>query len=78
MAAAAAIPLVLSGHTHGGQVVLPGLGAPGTSRYPVLHGLWRRDGTTLFVSRGIGTVVVPLRFNCPPEVVVLTLRSARP
>ncbi|MBP1634399.1 MAG: putative metallophosphoesterase [Acidobacteria bacterium] len=77
LAAAAAVPLVLSGHTHGGQVVVPGLGAPAAARYPVVHGLGRRGGTALFVSRGIGTVVVPVRFNCPPEVVILTLRTAR-
>ncbi len=76
LAAAAAIPLVLSGHTHGGQVVLPGLGAPAAARYPVVHGLGRRGPSTLFVTRGIGTVVLPVRCNCPPEVAVLTLQPA--
>ena len=75
-AAAAGVPLVLSGHTHGGQVVLPGLGAPAATRFPVVHGLARRGGTTLFVSRGVGTVVLPVRFNCPPEVALLTLHAA--
>ena len=69
-------PLVLSGHTHGGQVVLPGLGAIAARRFPVLQGLAIRDGTSLFVSRGIGTVYVPVRYRCPPEVAVLTLRRA--
>lgn len=76
LAAAAAIPLVLSGHTHGGQIVLPGLGAPAAARYPFVHGLGRRGSSTLFVSRGVGTVVLPVRFNCPPEVAILTLATA--
>lgn len=72
-AAQLGLPLVLSGHTHGGQVVLPGLGAPAATRFPVVAGLGYRDKTTLFVSRGLGTVVVPVRLNCPPEVAILTL-----
>ncbi len=78
-AAALNIPLVLSGHTHGGQVVLPGIGAIAQQKFspavPVLAGIGRRDETTLFVSRGLGTVYVPMRVNCPPEVAVLTLRA---
>ena len=68
------VPAVLSGHTHGGQVVLPGIGALARRRFPVLAGLGRRDGTTIFVSRGVGTVYVPVRINCPPEVALVTLR----
>jgi predicted MPP superfamily phosphohydrolase len=41
----------------------------------VVAGLARSGNTTLFVSRGLGTVVLPLRLNCPPEVVVLTLQQ---
>jgi predicted MPP superfamily phosphohydrolase len=74
-AAALNVPLVLSGHTHGGQVVLPGAGAVAARKFPVVSGLARRDKTTLFVSRGVGTVYVPIRVNCAPEVVLLTLRS---
>lgn len=70
------IPLVLSGHTHGGQVVLPLAGAIAATEFPVVSGIARRGGTTIFVSRGVGTVYVPVRFNCPPEVAVLTLQSA--
>jgi predicted MPP superfamily phosphohydrolase len=66
---------VLSGHTHGGQVVLPFIGAPAAKKFPVAGGLTARGDTTLFVSRGVGTVVVPIRVNCPPEVAVLTLRG---
>ena len=74
-AAALNVPLVLSGHTHGGQVVLPGAGAIAARKFPVVSGLARSGRTTLFVSRGVGTVYVPIRLNCPPEVVLLTLRS---
>lgn len=73
-AAALGLHLVLSGHTHGGQVVLPGLGAVAARKFPVVSGLARQRRTSLFVSRGIGTVYVPVRINCPPEVAVLTLR----
>jgi predicted MPP superfamily phosphohydrolase len=74
-AAALDVPLILSGHTHGGQVVLPGVGAVAARgrAFPTLAGVIRRDNTTLFVSRGIGTVYVPCRINCPPEVAILTL-----
>jgi predicted MPP superfamily phosphohydrolase len=75
-AAEIGVHLVLSGHTHGGQVVIPGLGAPAAARYPVVAGLGRRDRTTLFVSRGLGTVMLPVRLNCPPEVAILTLSRA--
>ena len=73
-AAALAVPLVLSGHTHGGQIVLPGIGAVAAREFPVVAGVGQRESTTIFVSRGVGTVYVPLRINCPPEVAVLTLR----
>ena len=74
-AASLNIPLVLSGHTHGGQVVLPGLGAVAAQKFPVVAGVGREHRTTMFVSRGIGTVYVPVRINCPPEIAVLTLKS---
>jgi predicted MPP superfamily phosphohydrolase len=67
------IPAVLSGHTHGGQVVIPGLGAVARRRFPVLAGLGERDNTAIFVSRGVGTIYVPVRINCPPEVALITL-----
>jgi predicted MPP superfamily phosphohydrolase len=73
-AAALAVPLVLSGHTHGGQIVLPGVGAIAAREFPVIAGLGRREGTTIFVSRGVGTVYIPVRLNCPPEVAILTLQ----
>jgi hypothetical protein len=78
-AAELAVPAMLSGHTHGGQVVLPGIGPLAARRFPVVAGRGTRHGTNIFVSRGVGTVLVPIRVNCPPEVAVLTLRpGARP
>lgn len=68
-----AVPAVISGHTHGGQIVLPGIGAIAAREFPVIAGIARRQGTTIFVSRGVGTVYIPIRINCPPEVAVLTL-----
>lgn len=70
------VRLVLSGHTHGGQIILPGLGAAVTnSSYGnrLLSGLIAFETFQLYVSRGLGTVVVPLRYRCPPEIVLLTL-----
>jgi uncharacterized protein len=75
-AAALSVPLVLSGHTHGGQIVLPGLGALAARNFPVIAGVGHREHTTIFVSRGVGTVYVPVRLNCPPEVALLTLERA--
>jgi uncharacterized protein len=72
------VPLVLSGHTHGGQVLLPGVGALAGREFPVLAGFARQANTSLFVSRGVGTVYVPVRINCPPDVAVLTLRTTLP
>jgi predicted MPP superfamily phosphohydrolase len=76
-AAALAIPLVLSGHTHGGQIVLPGLGAIAAREFPVVAGSARRESTAIFVSRGVGTVYIPVRLNCPPEVSLLTLQPVQ-
>ncbi len=75
-AASLDVQLVLSGHTHGGQVIVPGVGAVAGRKFPVLAGYAMRQNTALFVSRGVGTVYVPIRVNCPPDVAVLTLRAA--
>jgi hypothetical protein len=77
-AAALSVPLLLSGHTHGGQIVLPGIGAVAARSFPVIAGAARRDNTTVFVSRGVGTVYLPVRLNCPPEVAILTIRPSNP
>lgn len=67
--------LMLSGHTHGGQVRLPFVGAvvlpPLGKKY--VEGLYQYGATQLYVNRGIGTVGMPFRLNCPPEITVLTL-----
>lgn len=76
-AARAGVDLVLSGHTHGGQVSLrPEKSASGRPRRRLLKGLSRQGDTQIYVSRGLGTVVLPVRFGCPPEVSLLELRSA--
>jgi uncharacterized protein len=69
------VDLQLSGHTHGGQVRIPGLGAiilPAGGRTYV-EGLYRVGSSQVYTSRGIGMVGVPFRFNCPPEVTEITL-----
>ena len=73
-ATALSVPLLLCGHTHGGQIVLPGIGAVAASEFPVVAGAERRENTTVFVSRGVGTVYVPIRVNCPPEVAILKIQ----
>jgi predicted MPP superfamily phosphohydrolase len=73
-----AASLVLSGHTHGGQIRLPVIGPlhlpPGGQKY--IEGLFRFGSTQLYVNRGIGSVTLPFRFNCRPEITLLTLRQA--
>lgn len=72
------VSLQLSGHTHGGQVRL--LGRP-----PVLaphlgkkydQGLFRVNETWLYTNRGLGVISIPIRYNCPPEITLLTLTKA--
>jgi predicted MPP superfamily phosphohydrolase len=76
-AARAGVDLVLSGHTHGGQVSLRSEhNAAGRPRRRLLKGLARQGETQIYVTRGLGTVVLPVRFGCPPEVSLLELRSA--
>jgi predicted MPP superfamily phosphohydrolase len=58
--------------------VLPGIGAVAAREFPVIAGSARREATTIFVSRGVGTVYIPVRLNCPPEVALLTLQSTLP
>lgn len=72
--------LTVGGHTHGGQICWPG-GTPMRKQGPVsisqLRGGWHRSasGKTLYVSRGIGTTLLPLRYNCPPEITLLILKG---
>jgi uncharacterized protein len=69
------IDLVLSGHTHGGQVAFPFVGAPfsPTRNHRYLRGLVRDGDRQTYITRGVGHLVVPIRFNCPPEVTLITL-----
>jgi predicted MPP superfamily phosphohydrolase len=77
-AARAGVDLVLSGHTHGGQVSLRSeRNASGRPRRRLLKGLARQGETQIYVTRGLGTVVLPVRFGCPPEVSLLELRCAQ-
>lgn len=74
-AARARVDLVLSGHTHGGQVKLRSeQNASGRPRRRLLRGLGRQGETQIYVTRGLGTVVLPIRYGCPPEVSLLELR----
>ena len=72
------VDLMLSGHSHGGQVRLPFTGPlilpPMGRKYP--EGLYTFNRMQLYVNRGIGTVGLPFRLNCPPEITVITLQSA--
>lgn len=73
------VDLVLSGHTHGGQVRLPfGLAPVVPSRYGQKYsgGLVRlKSGTQVYVSRGIGVSMIPVRLNCPPELTLIKLAA---
>jgi uncharacterized protein len=76
-AARAGVDLVLSGHTHGGQVSLrQERNASVKPRRRVVKGLVREGETQIYVTRGLGTVVLPVRFGCPPEVSLLELRCS--
>jgi hypothetical protein len=72
------VDLQLSGHSHGGQVRLPGMGAlilpEGARKYPMGH--YRLGPLQLYTNRGIGVIDVPLRLFCPPEITLLTLYRA--
>jgi predicted MPP superfamily phosphohydrolase len=71
------IDLQLSGHSHGGQIWIPGIGAPWLPPmarvYP--RGIHRIRNLTLYTNIGIGTIRAPIRINCPPEITLITLRS---
>lgn len=71
------VDLQLSGHSHGGQIripLLPPLYLPVLARKYVL-GTYRVGPMTLYTNAGLGTVAVPMRLNCPPEITLLTLHS---
>jgi uncharacterized protein len=72
------VDLMLAGHSHGGQIRLPFMGPlilpPLGEKYPEGH--YRFNQMQLYVNRGIGTVGLPFRLNCPPEITLLTLNPA--
>jgi predicted MPP superfamily phosphohydrolase len=74
------VSLILSGHTHGGQIYLPFIGSPATYIWPqyfrYIRGLYERDGTCLYVARGTGMIGVPIRIGARPEIAVLRLQRA--
>jgi predicted MPP superfamily phosphohydrolase len=76
-AARRGVAAVLSGHTHGGQIRIPGLPVlVRMSRFRLDEGRYRIGDTEVVVSRGLGVVGLPVRVACPPEAVLLTLRSS--
>lgn len=72
------IDLVLSGHAHGGQIVIPFIGgmiAPNQGLFPeYTEGTYRKEATCMVVSRGIGNSIAPFRINNRPELVIITLK----
>jgi hypothetical protein len=73
------VSLILSGHTHGGQVALPFVGAPAAyffKHLKYLRGMYENEGTRLYVSRGTGMIGLPVRVGARPEVAVLRLQRA--
>lgn len=74
------VDLQLSGHSHGGQVrlpYLPPLYLPEMAKNYYL-GLYQVGPLTLYTNAGLGTIGVPIRLNCPPEITLITLRHAAP
>ena len=72
------VDLILVGHTHGGQVKIPFLRpfwTPTENRGKYASGLFEINDTYLYVNRGIGTTVLPIRFNCSLEVTMIELRK---
>ncbi len=77
-AAEAGVDLYLAGHTHGGQVCLPNGFAPvtcSTVRRKYIKGPWKYKTMTGYTSHGAGASGVPVRFNCPSEIALLTLKK---
>ena len=79
-AASRGINLMLSGHTHGGQVVLGRVAdltfTPAALASPYVAGLYAEGAARMYVSRGVGTVGIPVRINCPPELTRIVLKPA--
>ena len=73
----AGVDLTLSGHTHGGQVKVRDPQKRILPKRKLSSGLHRRHDSQIYITRGIGTVVLPVRFQCPPEVSLLILRAGK-
>lgn len=70
--------MIFAGHMHGGQVYLPFLGAlitPGRAPSRHAYGLIRENGRIMYVGAGIGTSIIPIRLNMPPEIAIVTVRG---
>jgi len=76
---AASFSLIISGHTHGGQISLPFIGAPARfiDEFKYLRGLYQRGDHSLYVSRGTGVVGLPVRLGARPEIAALRLRAIK-
>jgi predicted MPP superfamily phosphohydrolase len=73
------VDLMLSGHTHGGQIGIPLLAKQLNFSRPITRltaGIYREARTTLYVTRGVGTTFIPLRVGVPPELAVIVLRGS--
>lgn len=70
------VDLIFSGHTHGGQVKLREEEKQVFSKKRLKNGLHRRRDTQIYITRGIGTVVVPIRYQCPPEISLIELKCS--
>ncbi|MEQ1921053.1 MAG: metallophosphoesterase [Pyrinomonadaceae bacterium] len=70
------VDLTLSGHTHGGQIKVRSDEKRILPQRKLKAGLHTRRNSQVYITRGIGTVVVPMRYQCPPEISLLELRSA--
>ncbi len=69
------VNLVLAGHTHGGQIRLPLVGAllvP--SQYKFEHGIYENETNKMIVTKGLGNSILPVRFNCVPEMIVIKFK----
>ncbi len=69
------IDIAIAGHTHGGQVFLPFIGAlivPSQYGKRYASGLVEENGHIIFATKGIGTSILPVRFNCTPKIVIIT------
>lgn len=70
--------LMLAGHTHGGQVIIPFIPRnrlPGLKGWRYISGWYNEGNVDMYINRGIGMIFPPIRFLCPPEITLFTLRS---